>query len=141
MARPGYSLGVKAGGGGQVKSLIVTTHSLAALAAFVAGTLKLTMPETGQIIGVTTNVAEKGGTYSTGTLDVTAGGTSLLTTVIDIAGATAGEVVKREGTGLGAAAASVAKDAEIGIALAVSGGSSPTARGLTCQIDYVPLGE
>lgn len=141
MARPGFSMGIKAGGGGQVKSLIVTTHHLAALAAWAAGTIKLTLPERGQIVGVTFNVAEKGGTHGTSTVDVLAGSDSLLGSVIDVEAATAGTPVLREGDDLSAEAVDVAKDTTINITLASSGGSSPTARGATVQIDYVPLGD
>ena len=99
------------------------------------------MPCTGKVIGVTMNVAAKGGTHSVSTVDVLKGATSLLGSLIDVAGATAGTPVLREGSGLAAAADVVAKDAEIVITCAESGGTSPTVRGLTVQIDYIPLGD
>ncbi len=140
MSRPGYSLGAKAGGGGQVKSLIVSLHGMG-LIAFAAHTRKITMPETGKIIGITLNVAAKGGTHSTSTVDVKKASTSLLAAVFDVAALTAGTKVDKEGTALAAAADSVAKDAVLSVILAESGGSSPTWQGVDIQIDYVALGD
>jgi hypothetical protein len=137
MARPAYSAGISL----RPQTIVITTHQLAALAAYAAGTIKFTMPQSGTIIGVTANVAEKGGTHGTSTADVKAGDDSVLGAAIDIAGATAGTPVKVEGDGLAAAAQNVAKDTEMSVVLAVSGGSSPTARGLTVQIDYLPIGD
>lgn len=141
MARPGYSTAVK--GGATVKSITYTVAQLGALVAYAAGSLKFRMPEKGQIIGVTANVAAGGGTHSTSTLDVSNAGTSLLVAPFDVAAmvAAAGTVVDKEGSALAAGAASVAKDAEIRLTAAESGGTSPTVRGLTVQIDYVPLGD
>lgn len=139
MARPGFSMGVQ--GGASPRSLVVTVAQIGALVAFAAGSLKLRMPATGKVIGITMNVAARGGTHVTSTIDVTKGGTSLLAAVFDVAGATQGTPVDKEGTALAAAADVVAKDAEIAITCAESGGTSPTVRGLTVQIDYVPLGD
>jgi hypothetical protein len=133
-------MATKAGGGGQVKSLVVTLYG-AVLAAYTAGSAKLTMPERGKIVGITMNVGGKGGTHSTSTLDVLEGATSLLAALIDVAAATAGTPVQVEGSGLAAAADVVAKDAELVFTMAESGGSSPTAKLLTVQVDYVPLGD
>lgn len=141
MARPGFSQGVKSGGGGQVLSLILTIVGLEALAAFAAGSLKLRMPATGKIIGMTANVESVGGTHVTSTLDVSNGATSLLAAPFDVAAMTPGTPVDKEGSALAAGAASVAKDAELRATLATSGGTNPTVRGLTLQIDYVPLGD
>jgi hypothetical protein len=137
MSRPAYSAGI----GLRPQSIIITTHQLAALAAFAAGAIKFTMPQSGTIIGITMNVAEKGGTHGTSTVDVKAGDDSVLGSVIDVAGATAGTPVLVEGDDLADAAVDIAKDTEMSVVLAVSGGSSPTARGLTVQIDYIPTGD
>lgn len=140
MARPGYGSGIK-GGGGHVKTIGPITISASVLAAFAAITYKCRMPETGKIVGVTMNVAGKGGTHSTSTLDVLKSTTSLLAATFDVAAAVAGTPVDKEGSALAAAADVVAKDAELRITLAESGGTSPTTQGLTVQIDYVPLGD
>lgn len=140
MARPKYSLAVKAGGGGQVKSLVVHLSGMT-LEALVARTLKLIMPEKGQIIAVTTSVAAKGGTPGTDTLDVLAGGTSLLASTFNLNTIVAGTPVQKDDTGLSAAAASVAEGTEIRFTTAQSGGTSPTTALLTVQVDYVPLGD
>jgi hypothetical protein len=137
-------MGVKAGGGGQVKTIgPLMLSSLGALSAFAAGSVKFTMPETGKIVGLTLNVAAGGGTHSTSTIDVLEGATSLLAAVFDVAAAVAaaGTPVLKEGSAIAAAADVVLKDAVISVTAAESGGSSPTTRGLSLQIDYVPLGD
>lgn len=139
MARPGYSLAVK-GGGGQVKSLNVTLAGLVA-AAFGAATFKLRMPEKGTIVGITLNVGARGGTHNTSTIDVLNGTTSLLAAVFNVATLTPGTPVDKEGTALAAGVGSVAKDAELRITSAESGGTSPTVTAVTVQIDYIPLGD
>lgn len=140
MARPAYSLGAKAGGGGQVKSLVVCLKDNVS-GAFGAVTRKLQMPESGKIIGIHLNVAGRGGTHSTSTLDVLAGATSLLGAVFNVASLTPGTPVDKEGSDLSAAAASVAKDTVLSFTTAESGGSSPTFQGADVQVDYVPLGD
>lgn len=134
MARPGYNLGSE-----RPQTLLL--HLTAAnLEATVAGTRKIRMPQRGKIIGMTLNLGLKGGTHGTNTLDVLSGATSLLGAAFDVAAAVAGTPIDKEGTDLAAAAAEVAKDATISVAVAVSGGSSPTWGCATLQIDYVPLG-
>ena len=140
MARPGYSLGTKAGGGGQVKSLIVTLTSFT-LEAFAAGTMAIKMPESGKIIGIDLSVGARGGTHSTSTVDVLEGATSLLAAVFDVAALTPLTAVAKEGAALAAAADVVAKDAEINITAAESGGTNPTWGRVNVQIDYVPVGD
>jgi hypothetical protein len=142
MARPGYSLATK-GGGGSVKTILLTLSQPMALVAYIAGSLKFTMPETGKLIGVTLNVTAGGGTHVTSTVDVLEGATSLLTAVFDVAAAVAapGVPINKEGSALSAAADTVAKDAVISVTVAEAGGTNPTTRGLTVQIDYVPLGD
>jgi hypothetical protein len=142
MSRPGYSLGAKAGGGGQVKSLIVTLHGMG-LIAFTALTRKIQMPETGKIVGIHLNVAAKGGTFPPGaaTLDVKDGADSVLGAAFDVEALVAGTPADKEGSDLAAAADVVAKDAVISIVTAVTGGTSPTWQGADLQIDYVPLGD
>jgi len=140
MARPGYSLATKAGGGGQVKTLIVTLAGMT-LEALVARTAKIQMPETGKIIAITANVAAKGGTPGTDTLDVTAAATSLLAAVFNLNTIVAGTPVQKVSTDLSATADEVAKDTELRFTTAQSGGSSPTVALVTVQIDYVPLGD
>lgn len=142
MARPGYSLAVK-GGGGQVKSLIVTLHGMG-LIAFTALTRKIQMPETGKIIGVHLNVAAKGGTFPPGAawLDVLDGATTVLGAPFDVEALVAGTPVDKEGSDIAAAGdVVVAKDAVVSIVTAVTGGTSPTWQGADVQIDYVPLGD
>lgn len=139
MARPGYSLGVK--GGSQVKTLNVSMLCGAALAAFTASTQKLRMPEKGKIIGITLNVGQRGGTHATSTVQVQNGATSLLGAAFDVAALTPGTPVDKEGTDLAAAADSVAKDSELRVVVAVTGGTSPTWADVTVQIDYVALGD
>lgn len=140
MARPGYALGMQ-----RPKSLNVALHGMG-LIAFAALTRKITMPERGKIIGITLNVSAKGGTHSTSSLDVlkaTVGGspTSLLTAVFDVAALTAGTKVDKEGSAIAAAGDEVAKDQELRLVTAESGGTSPTWQGADVQIDYVPLGD
>ena len=77
MARPGYALAVKAGGGGQVKTIMIQLAGLVAN-AFGALTVKRRMPERGQIVGVTFDAAALGGTHSTSTIDVQAVAVTLL---------------------------------------------------------------
>lgn len=139
MARPGYSLGVK--GGSQVKTLNVSMLCGAALSAFTASTQKLRMPEKGKIIGITLNVGQRGGTHATSTVQVQNGATSLLAAAFDVAALTPGTPVDKEDTALAAAADSVAKDSELRVVVAVTGGTSPTWADVTVQIDYVALGD
>lgn len=140
MSRPGYALGTK-GGGGQVKTLIVPLSSFN-LEAFVAGTAKVKMPESGQIIGIDLNVGGRGGTFATGTVDVLSGATSLLTAVFDVAAMTPGTAVVKEAAAFSATGlAVVAKDATLSVTAAVSGGSSPTWGRANVQIDYLPTGD
>lgn len=134
-------MGTKAGGGGQVKTINVCLAGLTALAATTAGTIKLLMPERGKIIGISLDVANRGGTHGTNTLDVLKASTSLLAALFDIAALTPGTPVHKEGTALAAAADEVAKDAVLSFTVAVSGGTSPTWAGVNVQLDYVPLGD
>jgi hypothetical protein len=141
MARPGYSIGTKAGGGGSVKSLIVSLHGMG-LIAFAALTRKIALPESGVIQAITLNVAARGGTHSTSTVDVKSGSTSLLTALFDVAALTPGTPVEKLAANLTATGqAVVAKDAVISIVTAESGGTSPTWQGVDLQIDYVPVGD
>lgn len=141
MPRPGYSLATKAGGGGQVKSIIFPLAGLAPIAFTTAITLKLLMPERGQIIGVGFDAAVLGGTHSTSTLDVLVEGDTLLTAVFDVAAHTPGTPEQKEGAALSSDAAIVAKDAQLRVVSVESGGSSPLITGGNIQIDYVPLGD
>lgn len=136
MARPSVSLGIHA-----PRTLNLAMLCGSVLAAFTAATLKMRMPQTGKVIGITLNVGQKGGTFATGTIDVRNGATSLLAALFDVAAAVAGTPIDKEGTALSAAADSVAKDSTINVVVAVAGGSSPTYADVTLQIDYVPLGD
>lgn len=141
MARPGYALGMP-----RPLSIVVALAHSGPLVAFAAHTAKVRLPQRGKIIGITLNIGAKGGTHSTSTVDVlkaTTGGsgTSLLAALFDAAALTAGTPVDKEGTALAAAADEVAKDQEIRVTLAESGGTSPTYSDATLQIDYVPLGD
>ena len=140
MARPGYSLAVKAGGGGQVKTLLVPLTSFN-LEAFIDGTMAIKMPETGKIIGIDLSVGLRGGTHVTSTVDVLEGATSLLAAVFNVASLTPLTAVAKEGSALAAAADVVAKDAEINITVVEDGGTNPTWGAVNVQIDYVPLGD
>jgi len=140
MARPGYSLGVKSGGG-QVKSLMVTLAHMGPLVAFAAHSMKVRMPETGAIIGMTFNVGTRGGTHVTSALDVLNGAVSLLAATFDVDALTPGTPIDKEGSALAAGAASVAKDSTLVFTTSESGGTSPTWGDATLQIDYVPLGD
>ena len=140
MVRPAFSLGTK-GGGGQVKSLVVMLAGHVVIAWVDAIVIKLRMPERGQIVGVTMSVDTLVATHSTSTLDIGAGATSLLASVIDVSALVDGTPLDVEGAGLSAAAADVAKDSEIRLTSAESGGSTPGIIGCMVQIDYVPLGD
>jgi hypothetical protein len=138
MSRPALSVGA----GHRTQSLVVSVLAGAALTTFPpSNRQKLRMPQTGKVVGITLNVGAKGGTHSVSTLDVQVGGTSLLVALFDVAGLTAGTPVDKEGAALAAAAAIVAKDGEIDLIWAQSGGSSPTFQDATVQIDYIPLGD
>jgi hypothetical protein len=141
MSRPAYSLGVKSGGGGDIRSLVVTIAGGSATAFTDGVTFKLRMPERGKVVGVTMNVGARGGTHSASAIDVTAGATSLLAAPFDVEAATPGTPVDKEGSALSSAAADVAKDTALAVVLSESGGTSPTVTALTVQIDYVPLGD
>lgn len=136
MSRPGYALGMN-----RVLSLIVTLAPLGALTSFAAMSLKLRMPQTGKIVGMSLNVAARGGTHVASAVDVSNAGTSLLAATFDVDALTPGTVVDKEGTALAAGADSVAKDAELRITSTEAGGTTPTWQGATLQIDYVPLGD
>jgi hypothetical protein len=137
MARPSYSQGVHAA----PRTLTLSILCGAALTAFGAATQKLRMPCTGQIVGITLNVGQRGGTHVTSTVDVKAGNTSLLGALFDVAALTPATPVDKEGSNLSAAAASVAKDAVISVVTAQAGGTSPTWADVTVSIDFVPLGD
>ena len=139
MSRPAYSAGVK--GGPQVKSLIFQLSGLTLIAFANALTFKARMPERGKVIGCTMNATAKGGTHSTSTIDVRKDATSLLVAAFDLFAHTPGTPIDKEGSALAAAADVVAKDSEIRIVTAESGGTSPTVQGLVIQVDYVPLGD
>lgn len=138
MARPTFSLAVKAGGGG-VKTLIISLSAAMVLEALTARTRKIAMPEKGKIIAITANVAAKGGTPGTDTLDVLAGATSLLAATFNLNTIVAGTPVEKVGAALSSAADSVAADTVLSLVTAQSGGTSPTVAGLDVQIDYIPL--
>lgn len=135
MARPSVSAGL----GLKVATLIVTLAPLGALTAFAAMSLKLRMPQRGKILGMSLNVAARGGTHVTSAVDVSNAGTSLLAAAFDIDALTPGTIVDKEGSALAAGADDVAKDAEIRITSTEAGGTSPTWQGATVQIDYLPL--
>jgi len=126
----------------QAQSLVFTALQFEALTAFTAFTAtgKLVLPCKAKIIGVRLNVNRKGGTFSVGTLDVLAGGVSILSAVFDVAAMVAGTPIDKEIADLTAAAAAVAANTEVTFTTAVSGGSSPTWADVTVQIDYMPLG-
>ncbi|MGE3278195.1 MAG: hypothetical protein AB7O67_24050 [Vicinamibacterales bacterium] len=138
MSRPGFAMGMP-----RPQSLVLTALAGAALTAFAdkTGFLQVRMPQRAKVIGVTLNVNQRGGTHSTSTLDVLAGGSSVLATAFDVAGLTPGTPVDKEGTALASAAADIAKDTLIRVTLVEDSGSSPTWADVTLQIDYVPLGD
>lgn len=138
MARPAFSLGV---GASRIKTLTVALLAGSPLVAFAAHTIKLRMPERGQIVGCTLDVGLRGGTHVTSTLDVQAVAVSLLAAVFDVDALTPATPVDKEGAALSAAAASVAKDTELRIVTTESGGTAPTWADAMVSIDYVPLGD
>jgi hypothetical protein len=133
MARPGYSLGISSG----VKSLLLTLAHIGPLVAFSAMTLKVRMPESGVIVGVTFNVAAKGGTHSNSALAVQNAGNVVAT--IDVDAAVAGTPSDVEGSSL--ANTTIVKDAVLSFVTTESGGTSPTWQGATVQVDYVRSGD
>lgn len=135
MARPAVSAGL----GVKPQSLIVSLAALGALSAFAAATMKLRAPQRMKVIGVTLNVAARGGTHVTSALDVTDDGTSILAAAFDVDALTPGTPVDKEGSALASAADDIAKDSEIRITATESGGTAPTWQGATLQIDYLPL--
>lgn len=141
MARPGYGIGTKAGGGGQVKTLTLTLAHMGPLVAFAAHTMKIRMPETGKVIGMTLNVGTRGGTHVTSAVDVQKDGVTMLAAAFDIDALTPGTPIDKEGAALAANADSVAKDATVSFVATEAGGTSPTWGDATVQIDYVPLGD
>ncbi len=137
MSRPGYAIGI---GAGRVKTLTFSALCGSALAAFTAATWKLHAPEGEQVVGITLNVGQRGGTHATSTVDVKQGSTSFLGALFDVAALTPGTPVEKEGSNL-TAAPTFAKDAILSAVVAVSGGTTPTWADVTVQIDYVPLGD
>lgn len=137
MSRPGYSTGIKGAG---IKTLLIPFLHAGPLVTWAAHTLKFRAPESGIVVGVTVNVEAKGGTHSVSTLDVKQGSTSLLAAAFDIFAAVAGTPIDKEGATL-ATTPTFAKDATLSIVTTESGGTSPTAQGVTVQIDYVPTGD
>ena len=136
MSRQGYSLGVKS-----VLTMIIPLKD-AVSGAFATQTRKFTMPCTAKIVAIGLNVAARGGTHSTSTVDVKKTSTSLLAAVFDVAALTPGTIVSKESSStLASAADSVAKDQVISIISTESGGTSPTWAGADLQIDYIPLGD
>lgn len=135
MARPEYALSMPG-----IQSMIIPIVPMAAAnAAFAAHTLKVLMPVKAKIVGIGLNVGVKSGTFSTATLDVLAGATSLLAAAFDVAAATAATPIQKEDSALAAGAASVAAGTTINITTAESGGSSPVWNDVTVQIDYVRI--
>lgn len=137
MARPGYSLGI----GARPASLIVTLAHMGPLVAFAAHTMKIRMPQRGQVIGMTLNVGTRGGTHVTSAVDVQKEGVTMLAATFDVDALTPGTPIDKEGAALAANAAEVAKDATISIVATESGGTTPTWGDAAVQIDYIPLGD
>lgn len=137
MSRPGLSIGNPI----RTQTILLSALCGSALAAFTAATWKFLMPQAGQVVGVTLNVNQRGGTHATSTIDVKAGANSLLAAVFDVAALTPATPVNKEGASLSASALSVAKDAAMSVVVAVAGGSSPTWADVTVQIDYIPTGD
>lgn len=135
MARPSYSPAVAS-----PQSIVLPFLTGGALTAFVAkvGCIKFRMPQRGQILGLTLDVNQKGGTHATSTLTVKAGADALIGAAFDVAAIVAGTPVDKEGVALTAAAADVAQGTLISVDLGVTGGTSPTWADATLQIDYVP---
>lgn len=137
MARPEYNLAA-----GVPMSFTFPVLAGAALTAFAAktGFIQFRAPRKMQIIGITLNVNQRGGTHSASAVNVLAGGTTVLASTFSVNGLTPGTPVDKEGTDLTAAAASVAKDTLITVNLTEAGGTSPTWADVTLQIDAIPLG-
>jgi hypothetical protein len=135
--RPGYASGIGAG----AKTLGPITLAGGVALAFAAGTLKLRMPERGSVIGITLNVGARAGTHVTSAVDVQKDGVTMLGAAFDVDALTPGTPVDKEGSALAANAADVAKDATISVVLTEAGGTAPTWKDATLQIDYVRLGD
>lgn len=136
-ARPVYNLGTN-----QPRSLLFTALQFATLQAFIANAAngKLVLPSRAQIIGVRLNINRKGGTFSVATLDVLAGGVSILAAPFDVAAAVAGTPIDKEIASLTAASQNLAANTQITFTTTESGGTTPTWADVSVQIDYVPLG-
>ncbi len=133
MARPVQNLGNP-----PILSIVVSLAG-PALVAFADLTKQVRLPQRGKIVGVDLNVAGRGGTHSTSTVDLKVGSTSLLAAAFDVAALTPGTVVTKESAALAAGAADVAAGM-LNIVIDEGSGSSPTWQGADLQIDYVPLG-
>jgi hypothetical protein len=128
----------------QVRPIVLTALGGAALTTFAANTglFKFRAPFTFKLVGASLNVHARGGTHSTSTLDVKAGGVSMLASTFNVASLTPGTIVDKEGdAAFSATGLNVAKDAVITVETAQSGGTSPTWGDVTLQLDVVPLGD
>jgi hypothetical protein len=133
MARPTYHVGV---GTPQQVVLQLGPFALTAFAA-IANFVKFPLVGKAQIIGMTLNVATRGGTHSASAVDVLVNGVSALVTPFDVDALTPGTPVDKEGTALSAAAANIPQGAIVSVSTTESGGSSPTWANATLTIDYM----
>lgn len=132
MAVPSFSNAI----GARIKSVVFALAHSGPLVAFAAHTRKYVMPESGIIVGVSTNVGAKGGTHSTSTATVKNGSSTVV--AVDVAAAVAATPVDSSGS---VANTTIAKGAELSVVLAESGGSSPTYSDTDLVVHYVPTGD
>lgn len=119
----------------------IVLHLTGQFTASAAAIAEFRLPQGCRIVRIGASAQAKGGTHGTTTLDVTKGGTSVLSAAIDLKTAAAGAWT--EGTLAKAATADVgvdaAKEAEMQVNLVVTGGTSPTIDNVTVQIDICPV--
>lgn len=133
MSRPAYSTAIAA----RIKTIALVLAPFGALTAFAAHTGKIRAPESGRIVGLSSNIGARGGTHVTSALAVaTAGGT---VGTFDVDTQVAGTLTDIEGTSL--ANTEFAKDSTISVVTTEAGGTSPTWQNVILTIDYVPIGD
>lgn len=113
-----------------VPVVVVPFHLSGQYTATATSAVKFTLPFKAKLIGVQANARASGGTSPTLTVDVLAGGTSVLSSAISI---TAGTVA--EGT---IATSALADEATITVTLTI-GGTSPTWNDITVLLTLVRL--
>jgi hypothetical protein len=119
-ATPNYNLGAQ--------QQVIALHVSGQYTATTAGVAKFTLPFPAKLVGVTATARASGGTTPTLTVDVGAGGTSVLSAPVSI---TAGTVATAT-----IATATLADEAAITVDLAI-GGTNPTWNDITVLLTVV----